>query len=286
MAKRSGMLRDIFRKNRKGIIFTYSVLVFENLLFALYPFLFGRAIDGMLGGDSSFFKFYVGIFAVGIIVGVARRMFDTRIFAKVWLNVSTSVIERMIDDDVDASKVITRGNLSARFVDFFEYNVPNGFRGGVSLVVSLVMLFNTVLAAMPWVSVFAATALIYSYYVANRRKEFDLQLQDTADDGNQAIHDKNKDGVFQAYDSRTKIYIKTSDWEARGWGVGDLLWLVSELVVVLNLVRMNASTGEILATVSYVGFTFRNIGTLAYFFTNIRAIEVAEEKIADCKKVS
>jgi len=277
------MLSEIFKKNRIGILATYCVLAFENLLFALYPWLFGRSIDGLLADDYSFFHFYIGIFFVGILVGVGRRMFDTRIFSKVWLKVSTDVISELMDKEVESSKVITRGSLSCRYVDFFEFNIPDLFRGVVTLVIAIVMLWLALTQVIGWILLLAAMAIIYSHWVSMKTKKYDHLITDTVDESNQAIQDSDKEGVMAAYESRTKSYITMSDWHAVGWGLPDLLWLATEVVAVLALIKMNCTTGQILATTAYVGMLYGNIMVLSHFFINLRAIEVANEKIEDCR---
>lgn len=278
------MIKDIFKQNRVGILVTYFVLAFENLIFALYPFLFGRAIDGLLSGNYEFFNFYIGIFLVGIMVGVFRRVFDTRIFAKVWLKVGTNVISSLMSKDVESSKIITRASLSTRYVDFFEFYIPNAFRGFVSLITSLVMLWIVVPQVIGWVLLMSSMALMFSHYVSVKRKKYDHIITGTEDESNQAIQDRNQESVHKAYMSRTTSYVKMSDWEAGGWCFADLLWLVSEVVVVLTLIKMECTTGIIISTTAYVGMLYGNIGTISYFFMNLRAIEVANEKIAECSE--
>lgn len=275
------MLGEIFRGNRRAILLTYTVLLAENLVFALFPYYLGRSIDSLLEGRYGWFAFYVSVCLVGIVVGVSRRMFDTRVFAGVWRRVATKTIHKLMDGGVDPAKVITRAGLSTRFVDFFEFHLPHLLQGCVAIATATVMLAIAVPSVICWVMLLAACALGCAYHVSVRCKTQDVAAQESIDQSNDAINKGDRQCVADAYEQRTACYIRSSDWQAWGWGATDALGVVAEVMVVLTLVRFVRAPGEIVSTVTYTWTLFGSIGGLAEFFTRWKEVEVAKEKIAE-----
>ena len=275
------MIREIYNGNKKAILATYTVLIIETLVFSLFPFYLGKSIDGLLEKQYGWFTFYISVCAIGIVIGISRRMFDTRVFAGVWNRISTRTVLHLIDRKVDASKIITRADLSTRFVDFFEYNIPNLFHYSISISTAVVMLSLSVPLISRWLCLLAGLALAVSYFVSTKCKIQDIKIQESLDISNKAINEKDKDGVVDAYKVRTSCYVKTSDWHAFSWGVTDILGVLGDVLVILVLVKMDCSPGKIISTVTYTWQLFGNVNGLLYFFINMKEVEVAKEKIEE-----
>jgi len=279
MEKRK-VLSEIFHRNWAKISFVYSILIFESVVFALVPWLCGRAIDDLLSGQCQFFVNYILLLSFALVTGMVRRMLDTRVFASVWAGVTVETICDLIEQNEDSAKVISRAGLSDRFVDFFEFRIPLLGKAIVHLIVGYVMLWSAVEAVSLIVFGVGMLAVLWGCHLIKLRKILDHTSQDSIDKANQAIQDKDLTGVRDCYRIRKSCYIKWSDFDAWSWGFQDLAGVISEVVVVLVLVEHGASPGVILATMSYVWSVHENMTCFRWFFGALKETEVAEERIS------
>lgn len=66
---------------------TWALTLCETALIALVPLFISFAIDGLLAGKNAALLQLSGVMAVLIVVSVIRRIFDTRVFGTVRLEV-------------------------------------------------------------------------------------------------------------------------------------------------------------------------------------------------------
>lgn len=273
------MLKQIFTAHWGRIVSSYLVLAAENAIFALCPWLFGKAVDGLLSDDPYRFRLYMGLVSVGLVVGSARRVVDTRIFGSIWERFTTGMIVEMMNKGVDKSKTLVCSSLAPDYINFLEWYLPNGVRAVIFGVTSFTMLLLAVPGPGVWILVIAIGVVAASDYVAKRQAFHEGLRLDACEEGTRAINEDDKDLVVSSYRTRIHHYIKRSDWEAVGWGISDALSIVAEALVVMALVKSGASLGVVLATVVYVSQMFGSMNSMAFFIARTRGLGVASEKI-------
>ncbi|APB33658.1 hypothetical protein GlitD10_1337 [Gloeomargarita lithophora Alchichica-D10] len=134
------LLSRIFNTNYPSLLVTYGLTLLENILELLYPLLIGRAIDDLLQEK------YMGIISLASLwllhtgIEVARNIFDTITFTRIYNNLVVSVVLDQHRKGVASSQIAARSALSREFVDFFEQDVPNLVTSIFGLIGSLVML--------------------------------------------------------------------------------------------------------------------------------------------------
>ena len=159
------MLKDVWGLCKWKMVATYSVLIIESVVWSLFPYFLGKAIDGLLVRDWYWFLVYVSVGVIGCNVGCFRRMFDTRIFGGAWKKVSSNIVCDLMRNGVEVPKIITRAGLSTRFVDFFEYAVPQLFRGVLGMVIALIMLWRLVPGVIIWLVVLVVITILISILI-------------------------------------------------------------------------------------------------------------------------
>lgn len=274
------MLKKVFAENKKFILFTYAILLVENAAFAAFPWLFGRAVDGLLRGDDAMFRTYMLTMAGGLVVGSFRRVMDTRVFSGIWKRFSTDMIVGLMRKGTTPEKTMVCGGLSARFVDFFEWHLPHGVSAVVHSTVALVVLWTSVPGPGIWLGLVAVALLLSADYVARKQGNWERKKIASMEKSTEAINATDPDKLVQSYDDRVHAYVKKSDWEATGWCVSDALSMVTKAVIVLTLVRHASSVGAILAATAYCSKLFCSMNTLAFFLAVTKDIGATSEKIA------
>jgi len=280
------MLNQIWRRNWRFMLLTYAVLTFEASLNACWPWITGQAIDGLIAGQYGWFFLYTGLCVTGLLVGVGRRMADTRVFGWAWREVTVQTVRDLMDAEVEPAKVITRASLSTRFVDFFEYYLPQFLYVVSDLVVGSVMLHLAV-PGIAWFSVPCfAVAVAWSWKASGKGQEQDRLANDATDRSNAAIQRHDGDAVDVAYRERVRCYIKSSDWQSWGWGGNDLFGTLVYVATMLLLVKRGATPGVIVATLMYADKLFRGVQGLHCAYINWKGVQVAKEKIGEALEKS
>ncbi len=67
---------------------------------------------------------WIILFIVNSSVGAIRRVYDTRIYTKMFAKLSTDVVARQLAQGEDLSKVAARSSMAWHNIEFFQYNVP------------------------------------------------------------------------------------------------------------------------------------------------------------------
>ena len=131
----------VFRAERWRIGLTYGVTLLENLFYLLYPWTIGLAIDGLLAGNGlrSLVPLVV-IWGLHILVGAARQVYDTWVFARIHAQIATGTIARQRTAGVGTTEIAARSVMSRELVDFFEREVPTIVTAGLGLVGGMAML--------------------------------------------------------------------------------------------------------------------------------------------------
>ncbi len=132
-------IRILLRKFLRLITLTWALTLIETALMALIPLLIGFAIDGLLSGDATPLLHLALILAGLIVVSVVRRIYDTRIFGTIRVELGKALAERSGDGSV--STLNARIGMGRELVDFLEEQVPAIMTSSVRLITSLIVLF-------------------------------------------------------------------------------------------------------------------------------------------------
>jgi ABC-type multidrug transport system fused ATPase/permease subunit len=227
-AARAAGIAAVFRAERWRIGLTYGVTLLENLFYLLYPWTIGLAIDGLLAGNGPRSLVpQVVIWGLHIVVGVARQVYDTWVFARIHAQIATGTIARQRTAGVGTTEIAARSVMSRELVDFFEREVPTIVTASLGLVGGITML----LSYDPIVGLIPALLLVpvLTVYTAMGRP------------------------LASHFRRRGRLRVRLSNAEAGSWS---LVELFSITAVVLVLLRMTAlpgvQAGELYAMLAYV----------------------------------
>jgi ABC-type multidrug transport system fused ATPase/permease subunit len=138
-------LLNLVRQYKWQTSFALVLVTIESLLEILYPLLIGLAVNGLLDGS------YLGVIqlaalgACSLLIGTARRFYDTRLYAKMYLRVAPTVVQQEFERGSSVSKVSARAGLLTEFVEFLENSLPEVIAVAISLVgaLSLIATLNS-----------------------------------------------------------------------------------------------------------------------------------------------
>jgi hypothetical protein len=275
------MVASLFAQYKGRILATYALLLFEMFLFALLPFLLGKAVDSLLLDHYRNFFIYLSASAAGLALGYGRRCFDTRCFTRIWASKSVKCIDTLMRHGVDSTKIVSRSHMLADYTNFFEYTIPQAATAVSGVVVSLVMLWIFVPETAGVVLVLALTSILVSYRISHLNKRCETQIQRLLEEVNTSIEDTDAAGVNKGYQDMNARYIRLSDLDALNWGVNDVLKVVAEVLVILSCVRGGQSVGTITTTITYTYTLFAQSGLLSVFLNQLQILEMNNRFLND-----
>ena len=138
-------LLNLVRQYKWRTSFALVLVIIESLLEILYPLLIGLAVNGILEGSYLGVIQLAGLGACSLLIGTARRFYDTRLYAKMYLQVAPTVVQQEFERGSSVSKVSARAGLLTEFVEFLENSLPEVIAVAISLVgaLSLIATLNS-----------------------------------------------------------------------------------------------------------------------------------------------
>lgn len=243
-------LSFILRTFRMQIGVTWLLVSLENVLLALIPYLIGTAIDALLA------KQYESLYTLGLVlvlltlVAVMRRVYDTRIYGTIRVELGCELGLRHAELAVSARTA--RMDMARELVDFLEEQVPELLTAAIQIVVALVILAffhqNLLLSAL------AMTAAMIGLYSLVHRRFYTLNagLNGQMEMQVGVLELKKPKPLLEHLRSLRRWEVKISDTEAGLYGV---IFLMVIAFILYNLwfgtSLPNISTGSIYSIVSY-----------------------------------
>ncbi len=245
-------LKHLAKHNQKRLLFTFGLVAAENILYLTYPLFSAFAIDAMVRGEI----FKALLYSVFVLVvwglGALRRSVDTRVFAKMYADLTVPVIVRQRAQSSDTSAISARVMLSRELVNFFEIHLPTLIMSGFSLVGAGVML----LVLEFWAGVAAAAVLLVFGLMLPRYSQINdglyARLNNRLEKEVSLIEGANHRQLQRHYRHTAHLRIRLSNREARGF-----LWIGVAMAVVfgtavVQLGSRTVSAGHIYAVMTYL----------------------------------
>ncbi|MHA7858551.1 MAG: ABC transporter six-transmembrane domain-containing protein [Henriciella sp.] len=229
---------------------TWALTLIETLLLVSLPLLIGFSIDGLLNQDWQPFYLLGVTMVLLIVISVGRRLFDTRAYGKMRVELGVAVVDKA--QGAPVSKINARLDMSRELITFLETEAPIVIMALLQVVVSLVILFSFhgVLAATAG----AATILALVIYAAASGRFFKLNgdLNSQAEEQVSVLESGIRESILQHLSNLRRHAVRISDTEAIVYG---LIFVVLLSMLGINLwfaaTQIDASPGQIFSIVTY-----------------------------------
>ena len=245
--------RGLFAVYRWRILTTYTLFAVENLLRLAQPLVLGWAINDLLSGSNYGLIALVVQHILYLVIGLFRKVYDTRVFTAIYSDVVTRMIDRQREDGVDVSRVAARAALSREYIEFFERSVPTLIRAAFSIAGSLVMLawYDLTVVGICVGLMLPATLLNRAYARWTRRLSRGLhdQLEHEVD----VIQKARSEDVRQHFDAVADWRVRLSNAEALNFGLMELFVLGVIVLVLLRVCQLpDVLAGDLFAAFRYL----------------------------------
>ena len=231
------MLKPLINENRRSLGLTALLLLIEALLALLFPLAIGIAIDGAINENHG------GIFKLGLLgfatllIGAFRRMYDTRVYARIFQEISPGILSRV--KDPDPSRKSARLGMIRELVEFLENSLPelmNATIGLAGVLVILATLNQTVFQA----SLVVAVLIMLIYWKSSNKTVRLNKEQNDELEKQVGILSENNEPILRAHlQKMMKWNIKLSDLEVVNFSFS---WLVL-LVFLAGTIHISIQSG-------------------------------------------
>ncbi|MEP7233836.1 MAG: ABC transporter six-transmembrane domain-containing protein [Ignavibacteriota bacterium] len=193
------------------------------------------------------------LFILSSCVGAIRRVYDTRIYTRMFADLSSNVVAEQLERGEDLSKIAGRSALAWQNIEFFQYNLPEFIEQLINVGGAIIAL-----AIFDWrVSIVGASivafVLLSSRYYMRRIAKYQVVLNDMHEQEYNTFATKDPRVIKQYYSDISALEVKFSNLSASSYGILRVLLLfmfLSTLYISLDLDRF--TIGEIYSIVAYV----------------------------------
>ena len=245
---------EVFRAERWRIALTYGVTLLENLFHLLYPWTIGLAIDGLLAGQG--FRVLVplaAIWSAHILVGAARQVYDTWVFARVHAAIATATIARQRVAGIDTTEIAARSVMSRELVDFFEREVPTLMTSALGLLGGIAMLFWYDRLVGLVVTLWMVPVLVIYAVMGCRAHRLNRDLNDEAEREVDLIERRRFAPLASHFRRRGRLRVRLSNAEATSWSLVELFSIAAVVLVLLRMTSLpGIQAGALYAMLAYV----------------------------------
>ncbi len=270
------LIKGIIKRYRWQLIFTFSLILSEALLGILFPLFIGRAIGDVLNKELT------GLWLLGIlgfllvIIGGFRRMYDSRLYARVYTQLSSATLNRMPKDE--HSTKTARLSMLSEMVKFAEFQLPDIIQHSIGLIG--VMAIIAFLNLNIFFGALLSGALVIGLYLLSGKKTFLF---------NQAYNNELEEQVnviSQNRQSELKLHllklmrwnIKLSDVETINYSFSWLFMLLLLLAAIaLSAWNGNIEYGALFALIMYVYQYIESMVSLPLYYQQwLRLTEITQ----------
>ena len=246
-------LLSIYKRYKWKMSATFMLLILENISKFLQPLFLGFAINDLLKNELTGLWQFCILYAIGFIFGVIRRFYDTRAYTRIYTEIASKVVNHQNEKNTPISTISARSTLLKELIDFFEYDVPQGFTSLIGVVGAVVMLgiFNLWIFAGCIVSIILIL-IIYSLS-QNNIWNLNTNLNDELEYRINIFESKNNHLVFSHFKNISKWMVKLSDLETLNFGLIEIiLFGLAIFGLYISATTPNIAAGTIFSTLTYI----------------------------------
>ena len=276
-------LGQLFASFRGRILCTWLLVVLEAGLMLLFPLVMGMAIDGMIQQTYSGLYLLGGLGVLSVLVGSARRFYDTRIYSKIYAVAGTQIVEQQRRRKADVSVTSARTNMASELVEFFENSFPGIIDCVISLVGALVMIW--LLQSSVFLGCLLATVLIVTIYAATSKKTYSLNqgANRQAEEQVEVLSSGRMTAVSAHFSKLVRWNIRLSDLETVNFALSWIVMIVLLVYSVAATIQAGVSDhGKVLSILMYVfGYIESVLAAPLFYQQFVRLQEISHRLVGD-----
>lgn len=259
-------IKSIFKNNKFRISFTILLLLVESVIGILLPLFIGFAVDGAIQSDFNAVYQLGGLSLALILIGGFRRLYDSRFYAKLYIQMSNRLINNK-GNPMEVSVKTARLNMLTEITEFMENQIPELLQHSIGLVgVAFIILslnLNIFLCAAS-----AGILVMIVYWLSSKKTiQHNRNLNNEMEAQVQIVTNNYQQALQQHIRKLTQLNIKLSDLETINFS---LSWLLMSVFLLLSIVIAVAGGvvqyGALFALIMYVYQYIESVVSLPLYY--------------------
>ncbi len=273
---------SIARRYKFVIMGTLALLIIENVITVAVPYLMGMAIDGLIAkSNDELYLFFVVVMG-GLIVGITRRLYDTRVYGRIYKESASELIEKEIGKNADVSKMTARATFVSDFTNFFEQDMPAAFMAVFMLFGSVIML--AIISPMLSLGTLGVALVIGLIFFLSRKKiqRLNAGLNDEMEHQVNVLEARDAAKATRHFSALVRWRIRLSDLEARNFGLGFFFaFLLLSIAIYILVAVEGKSAGQAFAGLTYILQFTEAVIILPFTYQSFLRTEEISKRLAD-----
>ncbi|HYM20045.1 MAG TPA: ABC transporter six-transmembrane domain-containing protein [Candidatus Kapabacteria bacterium] len=196
---------------------------------------------------------WIVLFVISSVVGGVRRVYDTKVYTRMFADLSSSVVAQQLHKGEDLSKIAGRSSLAWQNIEFFQYNLPEFIEQIINVggAVGALAIFDWRLATVGGGIVLLV--LLSSQLYMSRIARVQTVLNDLHEQEYNMFATKDPAVIRNYYSDISKLEISFSNTQAGGFGILRILLLVMFMMTLYISLDLDRFTiGELYSIVAYL----------------------------------
>ena len=240
----------LLRRFLPPISLTWVLTLCETALMAFVPLFIGFAIDGLLENDTGALFWLAGVFAGLIAISVVRRVYDTRVYGTIRVELGNELVSR--SGNVPVSTQNARLGMARELVDFLEVQLPDLMTSVVQLIVSLIVLFSFH-PALSYAALGTTIVMVTIYGLFHRRFfRLNADYNHHTEQQVRTLEANSPQAILSYLKTLRRVEVRLSDTEAYLYGV---IFTAMAAFLIFNLwfaaTNIVTTVGTIFAIITY-----------------------------------
>ncbi len=243
-------LYQIFKEHKYKLITIYLFMLFTELSIISQPFLLGKTVDDLIGGNFFWVIFLALSYFISNLFTYKRMVYDTKVYTQIYNNIVISFLKKT---NIDNSKKIARTEMASDIVHVLEGYVHY-------YIATIITIFGSIgfIYSQNWrVGILITTALIFIvlgvlFYYKKIRQSINVK-NNHYENKVSAIQESYKSSV-SFFNRKRKLEIFESTLQGKNWFLAGTIKNIFLLLAIIILIKTsnNITAGSIITTYTYI----------------------------------
>lgn len=257
-------LKRIINQYKFRFSFTLILILTEAFIGILLPLFIGYAVDGVIKNDLIPVYKLGGLGIALILIGGFRRLFDSRFYGKLYLQISSKLMK---NNTKEVSVKTARLNMLTEITQFMENQIPELIQHTIGLVGVALIIFS--LSTKVFIYALIASVLVVLAYWFSSKKiiRYNSEYNDEMETQVNHLSETWENGLQSHIQRLIKTNIKLSDLETINFS---LSWIAMSAFLLLSIIISVSEGiteyGALFALIMYVYQYIESVVSLPLFY--------------------
>lgn len=222
--------KKILSQHKFRFSFTLALILAESFIGILLPLFIGYAVDGAIKNDLMPVYQLGGLGIALIIIGGFRRLFDSRFYGKLYLQISSKLMKNNTNE---VSVKTARLRMLSEITEFMENQIPELIQHSIGLVGVAVIILSLNLKIFLY-ALLASLLVMLAYWLSSKKiTRYNSEYNDELETQVNHLNETWENGLKMHIQQLIKTNIKLSDLETINFS---LSWIAMSIFLLLSII--------------------------------------------------